>query len=316
MNFAREMEEKIGHRPFWFMRQAGRYLPEYKMLREKTGLNGMFLDPNIVAYVTELPIKYFDPDYLVLYTDILLSLEFLGFKVDFERGPTVLKNNDDSSIYEVLSSAIGKIKKDHPDRKLIGITGGPFTLMSYVYDGHDKGYKNTKREIIEENDKVSEFVRASIEFAKLQADSGCDIIQIFESWIGNVSSSDYEEFLHDYEYSLIKEIKRFGKPVVFFAENLAHLLPYIIDLNADVLSLDWRIDLKKLYAEYPYLVIQGNLDPWYLFLNDDTLSRKVEDILRYGDGFAGHIFNLGHGVPPETDYHKLILVSKVIRNHE
>lgn len=139
---------------------------------------------------------------------------------------------------------------------------------------------------------------------------------MFESWIGNVNPSDYREFLHDYEYSMISEIKRLGKPVIFFGENLSHLLPYIIEINADALSLDWRIDLRKLSYEYPYLVIQGNLDPLYLFLKDDILKRKVEDILTYGSGFAGHIFNLGHGVHPETDFRKLSLISGVIREHE
>lgn len=316
MNFAREMEKEVGHRPYWFMRQAGRYLPEYKSLRDKIGLNLMFSDPQIVASVTELPVKYFDPDYLVLYTDILLSLELIGFKVDFENGLSIERNNNDSSILKILKSSIRKIKKDYPRKRLIGITGGPFTLMSYVFDGHDKGYKNTKKEIIENNENVRSFIKASIEFAKSQIDSGCDIIQVFESWIGNLSSSDYKEFMHDYEYSMIKELKRLGKPVIFFGENLSHLLPYVIELNADAISLDWRIDLRKLYSEYPYLVIQGNLDPWYLFLKDDILRDKVKDILRYGNGFAGHVFNLGHGIPPEADYRKLILISKVIREYE
>ncbi len=317
MNFIREYEEKLGHRPYWFMRQSGRYLKEYSEVRDQYGINAAFRNPESMVKLTELPVKYFNPDYLVLYTDILLSLNFMGMDVDYERNLNVRKMEmAEIDLNKIFKESIGLIKEHFPEKPLIGITGGPFTLMSYVYDGHGKDYFNTKVNIIEGGNSVEEFVEASYNFAKLQLQSGCDIIQIFESWVGNVSPRDYLDFIHPFESMLIEKIRGLNKPVIFFGRNTNHLLKYIIEMRFDVLGLDWLYDLHELSKEYPWLLIQGNLDPSYLFLQNSNLKDKVIETLKFGSGFQGHIFNLGHGVPPNADVNKLTFISRVIKDYE
>jgi len=317
MNFIREYEEKLGHRPFWFMRQSGRYLKEYHDIRNQYGINFAFRNPEAIIKLTELPLKYFNPDFLILYTDILLSLNLLGMNVDYEENLKIKGiESAGTELKKTFKESVEAIKKHFPEKPLMGITGGPFTLMSYVYDGHGNDYFKTKKEIIEKGDKIEGFVDASYNFAKFQLDSGCDIVQIFESWVGNMSPADYLDFLHPYENMLIEKLRLLNKPIIFFGRNTHHLLKYIVDLRFHVLGLDWNYDLYELSKEYPWLSVQGNLDPSYLFLENNNLENKVIETLRLGSRFQGHIFNLGHGVPPNADVNKLILISKVIGNYE
>ncbi len=302
----------------WFMRQAGRYLPGYESLKAGRSFMNVMKDPDTIAKVSALPLSYFHVDALVVFTDILLPFTRIGYDPSYEGG-IALKETDGPGFdyYAPLAEGLKRTSKDYADKTIIGVVGGPFTTLSYLYDGGKDGYRRTKEAIVkDQSDIISGLTEAIIQFAKLQIEAGADMIQIFDSWLGGVSTTYYLNHLAENESYFVKSIKKFGKPVVFFAEGASHLYGEIVKLDPDVYSLDWRTDLIEFGRIAPGSVVQGNLDPYLLGASDEYLKLETKRIMAEGRNFKGHIFNLGHGVQPWTDWKKLALVTEEVHGYE
>lgn len=301
----------------WFMRQAGRYLPEYRVLKEGRTFLDLLKDPDTVADVSLLPLKYYDPDSIVIFTDILLPYTRSGYRVSYENGILIDKGEDDFDYYQTLSAGMRKVSLSQKNKTVIGVIGGPFTTFSYLHDGGNGGFHRSKEMLASGEDNIiSQLTEEIIEFARMQANSGADIIQIFDSWLGGVSENFYLNHLEKNELYFVEKIKELGKPVIFFSEGAFHLMDRLKRLDPDVYSLDWRTGFDRLSDIVPECIVQGNLDPYLLGADDTYLIRETRRIMEQGKNLSGHIFNLGHGVPPWADWRKLALVVREVHDYE
>ena len=302
----------------WFMRQAGRYLPDYAAIKKGRPFSELLKDPNTIVEMSALPFKYYNPDAVVIFTDILLPYARIGYSVSYENGISVNKTESEVfDYYSVLVEGIRRISTDFADKTIIGVVGGPFTTLSYLYDRGRDGYARTKEKISSgETGILNDLMEEIIEFAEIQTRSGVDVIQVFESWLGTVSENFYENHLEKIERYFIENIRDLGKPVIFFSEGSSHLYRHLINLKPDVISLDWRLELREFKKMCYDCIIQGNLDPYLLNSGDDYLRKETRRIMDQGAKLKGHIFNLGHGVPQWADYKKLALVESEVHNYD
>lgn len=314
--------EDVPYTPVWMMRQAGRYMKEYQEVRKKHDFWTMCKTPELAAEVTLQPVDILGVDAAILFSDILVVLEPMGQRVEFVegRGPVVDRPVRDKSGAEALGVADGdkdlgyvmeaiKILRQRLERKvpLIGFSGAPFTLATYMIEGgSSKNFLHTKTMMYREAglfgyllDKITDTV---ISYLMAQIRAGAQAVQIFDSWAGALSPDDFREF----ELPRIKRIIRTLKekdatPVIYFANGAAGLLEELDETGADVIGIDWRADIGRAAAVLGGgCALQGNLDPLALFLPEDRLREKVKDILDKARPAKGHIFNLGHGIIPET----------------
>ncbi len=327
--------KKIDYTPVWIMRQAGRYSERYRRIREKAG---SFMDlcrnPKLAAEVTLIPIEEIGVDAAILFSDILVPVEKMGIDVKFVEGkgpilePKVGTIEDverlkvpepERDLFYVLET-IQLIKKKLTDKPLIGFSGAPFTLASYMLEGgSSKNYIAAKSTMWNEPElwdslmtKLSETVT---EYLSSQIEAGVDLIQIFDSWMGVLSREDYEKYVFPYTERIVNELKRRHPetPIIHFGVNSSHLLEVNNRLNVDVIGLDWKTEIP-FALERIDKSIQGNLDPVALFADEKLIEEKVRKILEEGLKARGHIFNLGHGILPQTDPKKArFLVENVHR---
>jgi uroporphyrinogen decarboxylase len=302
----------------WFMRQAGRYLPEYESIKGGKPFMELLKDPNTIADVSCIPLGHFNTDAVVVFTDILIPFAELGYQVSYENGISVRDaEKENFDYYSPLSAGLKKIIHDHSDKTIIGVVGGPFTTLSYLYDGGREGYHRTKEILASGDDSIiSKLTEEIIDFARVQAAAGADVIQIFDSWLGGVSENYYENHLEENERYFVEKIREIGKPVIFFSEGSSHLYHRFLNLRPDVYSIDWRMGFDKFRNTCSDCVVQGNLDPYLLGADEQYLKRETKRIMDLGTSFKGHIFNLGHGVPPWADWRKLAVVEKEVHSYE
>ncbi|MCL4412126.1 MAG: hypothetical protein M1526_02055 [Candidatus Thermoplasmatota archaeon] len=308
-------KREINENAVWFMRQAGRYLPEYSVLKNKYSFLGMMKDSEVIEGVSTLPLKYFPTDGIVVFTDILLPLTKIGLKVSYENGIEISEEKEEFDYYPPLRKAINRISQGHSNKTIIGITGGPFTVLSYALDKGEKGYPKTKLSLLD-GKPTDRLIEELVSFAKLQVDAGCDIIQVFESWVGNVSLNFYRKFLGELEEEFIRRVKELGKPVIFFSEGSTHLFGEFSKTEIDVFSIDWRTGFQAFKEKCQNCVVQGNLDPYLLSADDAFLRGEIRRIMSEGRKMEGHIFNLGHGVPPWADPGKLNFIVDEVKKFE
>lgn len=325
--------EKTDYTPIWIMRQAGRYLPQYHTVRSK----GTFLDlcknPERAAEVTIQPIDYLGVDAAILFSDILVPLEKMGAPLDFfeKRGPVFespirdqaavdkLVIPDPESDLTYVMDTIRLLRKELAGRvPLIGFSGAPFTLATYLIEGgSSKNYFQTKKMMYAAPelykallDKITD---CTITYLQAQAAAGAQALQIFDSWAGVLAPCDFAEFALPYVQRIIKAIKPCGVPIIYFANNGATLLDLSKTSGADVLGLDWRVNIGDAIAQLGQDVsVQGNLDPIALQLPADKLEKRVKAIVDAGKKARGHVFNLGHGIVPETPPEKAKLVVELV----
>jgi len=308
--------------PVWIMRQAGRYLPEYRAVREKADFLTMCHTPELAALVTIQPVDIINVDAAILFSDILVIPEAMG--MDFEmvesRGPVFhkpLRSEDDArDLKEVdvtkqlkyVLDAVTLTKKALNGRvPLIGFSGSPWTLLTYMVEGKgSKNFSNIKRFIYNNPslahkvlDKIAKVV-ADYLSAKIEA--GVDAVQIFDTWGGLLSQNDFAEFSLYYISKVISQIKRNDEPVIVFSKGVHYKLDALANSGADVVGLDWTMDLgevKKITGGK--VALQGNLDPTMLYAGKEKIRDEVKRVLSsFGRG-SGHIFNLGHGILPDVD---------------
>jgi len=316
---------KPSHVPVWFMRQAGRSLPEYRALRERHSMLAACLEPEVVCEITLQPIRRHGVDAAILFSDIVVPLRAAGVELDIvaDVGPVIahpvrtdadvdaLKPLDPQAIQPVceavslLVAALGEVP-------LIGFAGAPFTLASYLVEGGpSRNHARTKAMMLAEpaswHALMSKLTDLTVAFLRGQIDAGVDAIQVFDSWAGTLSLADYRQHVLPHSSRVFATLAEYGVPMTHFGVGTAELLGAMSEAGAPVVGVDWRTSLTDAAARVrPGTALQGNLDPVVLLAGwpvaDRAARAVVDDGRRAVDaGAAGHVFNLGHGVLPETD---------------
>jgi uroporphyrinogen decarboxylase len=310
--------EPVDCTPVWMMRQAGRYMAEYRALREKYTLLELCKTPELAVQVTLQPMKL-NVDAAILFADILLPLEPMGAPFEFAKGegPVVhspVRSRADVEKLRVIEpedglgyvmQAISLLKKELPV-PLIGFAGAPFTLASYLVEGgKSRDFLKTKKLMYSDPEtwnllmgKLAEVVRR---YLHKQIDAGADAVQLFDSWVGQLGPADYQEYVQPHVAHILKDIEKRGVPVIHFGVGTQSLLPHMRDAGGTVLGLDWRTPIAETWAKIGYdRAVQGNMDSTVLFAPRAVALKHAQRVLDDAGGRPGHIFNLGHGILPET----------------
>ena len=324
--------EPTSYTPVWLMRQAGRYMEEYRKLRAQYGFLELCKKPELATEITVTPVEKLGVDAAILFADILLILEPMGVGLEFSRGdgPVIhrpvrsgkdidgLKVFDVERELEFVYQAVKKICQELNGKvPLIGFAGAPFTLASYLIEGcGSRNYIHTKKLFYSTPEAwkrlMQRLSKVIGEYLNCQIAAGAQAVQIFDSWAGCLSPADYEQFVQPYTKAVIDAVAP-GVPVINFSTGTAGLLKNVRAAGGDVIGLDWRVNLDEGWVAVGHdLAVQGNLDPVALFASPKEIKSRVAEILRRAAGRPGHIFNLGHGVLPETPVdHVIAMVDAV-----
>jgi len=324
--------EAAPYTPIWLMRQAGRYMREYREVREKTTFLDLCKNPALAAEVTVTAVEKLAVDAAIIFADILLILEPLGIDLEFAKGEGPVIHNpvrkpadverlhelEDANalhfVYEAITQTRSALKPDIP---LIGFCGAPFTLASYMTEGGgSKNYVHTKRLMYDDagawHAMMALISRALVKYLNAQIAAGAQAVQLFDSWVGCLSPDDYREFVLPHTTSVIRGVTA-GVPVMHFGTGTAALLELMREAGGDVIGLDWRVRLDEGWERVGHdVAVMGNLDPVVLFAKQDVLQAQAKKILDQADGRAGHIFNLGHGILPETPVENVIALVEMV----
>jgi uroporphyrinogen decarboxylase len=306
--------------PVWFMRQAGRYMAEYRAVRKQYSLVDICKKPAVAADVTITAAEALQVDAAIIFADLLLPLEVMGLPFHFTpgEGPVIEAplraaaditrlRTDRAADLGYVAEAVGLVARHFGSTlPVIGFCGAPFTLASYMIEGGgSRNYVATKKLMYSSpqswDELLGKLVSVTAEYTAEQVRAGADVIQIFDSWVGCLSVDDYRQFVLPRTTELVQTVQRTGVPVIYFGTDSATLLPSMQETGAEVIGLDWRIRLDdgwKILANKG--AVQGNLDPVALFAGWPQIEQRATDILRRAAGRPGHIFNLGHGILPET----------------
>ncbi len=321
--------------PIWLMRQAGRYMAEYRAVRKQYSLIEICKKPEVAAQVTIEAAEILKVDAAIIFADLLLPLEVMGLPFHFSagEGPRIekpVRTPDDIALLRTdraadlgyVSEAIKLVVKHFGDKlPVIGFCGAPFTLASYMIEGGgSRNYVHAKKMMYSQpaawHELMQKLVAVTAEYSAEQVRAGADTIQIFDSWVGCLSVEDYRRYALPHVTDLVKRLQKTGVPVIYFGTDSSTLLPSMQETGAEVIGLDWRIPLDTGWKALGNKgSVQGNLDPVLLFADWKELKSRAEDILRQAAGRPGHIFNLGHGILPETPVDNVIALCAYIRDH-
>ena len=316
------------------MRQAGRYLPEYRDVRAQTDFLGLCKTPELAAEVTFQPIRRYGLDAAIIFSDILVPVEAMGIPLDYQPGPVLGKTVKSMSDVEALRipdpisdmgfvmDAIRTFVAGMPNTPLIGFAGAPFTLAAYMIEGGgSRHYAETKRFLYDQpkvaRALLSKLAQTVADHLIAQAEAGCKALQLFDSWAGYLSRDDYLSFALPFTIEIVETVKaaKPDVPFIVFPKGAAACLPELASIGADVLGVDWLFPLDEVDRRTEgKVVLQGNLDPCVLFGPKENIERQVQRILNEALNIKGHVFNLGHGILPQTDpEHMGALVESVKR---
>lgn len=316
------LRQPVDRTPVWFLRQAGRYMPEYQAVRRHHSLIEICKNPELAAEVTITAAERLGVDAAIIFADLLLPLEAMGLDFEFAQGEGPVIHHPVRSAAEVdrlrtdrarelefVGDAIRNVAAHFGKRAgIVGFCGAPFTLASYVVEGGgSRHYIHTKSLMYRDpgvfQSLLEKLAVVLLDFAAQQVEAGADAIQIFDSWVGSLAPADYREYVLPVTRELIRGVQALGVPVIYFGVDTAALLPAMAETGADVFGLDWRIPLDEGWRALggpEACAVQGNLDPITLFAPPDLLRKRVHEVLQAADGRPGHIFNLGHGIVPGT----------------
>lgn len=328
--------EEVDYTPVWLMRQAGRYLPEYQAVRSNIDFLTLCKNPKLAVEVTLQPVDILGVDAAILFSDILIPLEAMGMRLEFSEKEGPVLGEPVRSRASVERLTIPEVEEDLPfvfdtirilrkelEHKvpLIGFSGAPFTLATYVIEGGtSKNFLHTKKLMFQYTavfqylmEKLTDTV---ISYLSSQIKAGAQAVQLFDTWAGILTPIDYKKFAFPYVKKAISELKKEGVPIIYFVNDCAGILREVKNSGAHITGVDWRIDLadaiKKLGRK---MVVQGNLDPCALFLPKEKLEDRVKDILWKGEAAKGHIFNLGHGILPQTPVENVISLVEAVHTY-
>jgi len=307
-----------GQIPIWIMRQAGRYLPEYLEIRSKVTFNELCRTPDLIAEVVRQPIARFGLDAAILFSDILTMLDPMGIKFEFpDGGPKIedpietpddidrLSNFDIEKKLHFVFDGIKKIKEILPNTPLIGFCGSPFTLACYLIEGKgSKTFDKAKKFLHvypEASEKLFDLLSQVIgRYLSAQVNAGANAVQLFQSWDGILSNSDYERWSRSPAQKIFETVKSKNVPRILFVNNVSPYLDIVKDIDCEVIGVDYRINLKDAMDKLPNKAIQGNLDPSVLFGGTEHTIHKAKEILDTIKDNNRLIFNLGHGIQPKA----------------
>ena len=320
-------------RPVWFMRQAGRYLKQYREIRQHHGILEICKRPDLAAQVTLQPVEILDVDAAIIFADLLLPVEPMGLKLRFVagEGPVIdnpvrtsndidslsISNTDDlgyvgETIQRVVTSLAGRVP-------VIGFVGAPFTMASYMIEGGtSRNYIKTKQMMYHDETLwrrlMGKLVYVLGSFAVLQVSAGARVIQVFDSWVGALGPDDYVRFVAPYSRALLERIRAASVPVIHFGTGAAGFFRELHAAGGDVMGVDWRVNIDQAWMDISYRsAVQGNLDPAVLFAPLPELRMRVHELLKRTGSRPGHIFNLGHGILPETPVENVKACVEIVR---
>ena len=323
--------EPVPYTPVWLMRQAGRYMREYREVRARTTFLDLCKTPVLAAEVTVYAAERLRVDAAIIFADILLILEPMGLRLEFAKGegPVIhnpvragadverLREVEDVSALDYVYEAIRLTRRElRPNIPLIGFCGAPFTLASYICEGGgSKNYINTKRLMYTDpgawHAMMSLISRALVRYLNAQVRAGAQAVQIFDSWVGALSPDDYREFVLPHTRAVVRGVTP-GVPVIHFGTGTAGLLELMREAGGDVIGLDWRVPLDDAWRRLGDVAVMGNLDPVALFADPLFVREQARRILEQADGRPGHIFNLGHGILPETPVENVVALVEAV----
>ena len=336
--------EQTERTPVWMMRQAGRYMQEYRDIRSKHGFLEMCRTPELAVEVSMQPVDLVGVDAAIMFSDILVGFPGMGLDLEFASGKGPIINNPVRTVADVEKLGVAdpiadtgyvqeiiKILRAELINKvpLIGFAGAPFTLASYAVEGHGtRDYENCKALMWSEPKAwdmlLGKFADTTIAYLKMQIDAGAQVIQLFDSWIGYIAPRDYELYVLPQTQRVLAEVKAHGDkvvpnggvPVIYFPNGATSMLDLTQKAGGDIIGVDWRLDMKDAVAQIdPKFGIQGNIDPVALFAPDDELERMVVEILEAVGTRPGHIFNLGHGIHKTSDPEKARAMIRFVHKH-
>jgi uroporphyrinogen decarboxylase len=323
-------------RPVWFMRQAGRYMKQYRDIRAKNSILDICKRPDLAATVTLQPVEVLDVDAAIIFADLLLPVEPMGLKLDFisGEGPAIdnpvrtshdvdtlsISNTDElsyvgESIQMVVRALSGRVP-------VVGFVGAPFTLASYMIEGGpSRTFLRTKQMMYRDEvlwrRLMGKIVDVLGPFALMQVGAGARAIQVFDSWVGALGPDDYVRYVAPYSRALIERIRSASVPVIHFGTGAAGFFKELHAAGGDVMGVDWRINIDQAWMDISYRsAVQGNLDPAVLFAPLPELKARVHELLKRTGTRPGHIFNLGHGILPETPVDHVKAVVQMVREYK
>jgi uroporphyrinogen decarboxylase len=317
--------EPTPYTPIWLMRQAGRYMKEYRDIRARVPFLDLCKSPELVAEVTVTAAERIGADAAILFADILLVVEPLGLHLEYTQGegpvidPPVrsaadlgrLRELDPEELEYVYEGVRATRAALAPATPLIGFAGAPFTVASYMIEGGaSRSFEHTKGLMYRDpgawHELMSRIARGLVQYLNRQVEAGAGAVQLFDSWVGCLSPDDYREFVQPHSRAVIEGVVP-GTPVIHFGTGTATLLELMRDAGGDVIGLDWRVELDRGWEQVGHdRGVQGNLDPLVLLADAETLQRRARRILDQAGGRPGHIFNLGHGILPQTPVDNVI----------
>jgi uroporphyrinogen decarboxylase len=323
--------EPLPSPPVWLMRQAGRYMPEYRALRRKVPFLDLCHDPDLVAEVTVGAVLRLGVDAAIIFSDLLLPVPAFGLGLAYEKGDgpvidppirtpaavTALRTPDVESDLGYVFEGIRRTRAALPQEvPLIGFAGAPFTLASYMIEGGGSStYRHTKSLFYRSPDAwhalMRRLVRTTADFLNGQIAAGVQAVQIFDSWVGCLSPDDYRQFALPHVRDMVRAIRP-GVPVILFGTQTGSLLPLIREARAPVVGVDWRVDLMEAWDQLGEVAVMGNLDPMVLLAPRREVVRRTRALLDRVAGRPGHVFNLGHGILPPTPVDNVLALVETV----
>ncbi len=330
--------EAVPHTPVWFMRQAGRSLPEYLKVREGVGMLESCMNAELITEITLQPVRRYGVDAAIFFSDIVLPLKAVGVDLDIKPGvgPVVahpvrtladvaaipdLTPEHVPFITEAVQTLVGELAGINGGTPLIGFAGAPFTVASYLVEGGpSKEYARTKAMMYGAPEVwealMAKIASISAAFLRVQVDAGASAIQLFDSWAGAVNRDDYVQYVQPWSAQVLASIGETGVPRIHFGVNSGELLDLMGDAGADVVGVDWRVRFADgIQRIGPDRGVQGNLDPTLVFAPTEVMTARAAEVIEAGRAARGHIFNLGHGVIPSTNPDQLARLTEFVQTY-
>ncbi len=325
--------EPVPHTPVWYMRQAGRSLPEYRRVREGVGMLESCMDPDLVTEITLQPVRRYGVDAAIFFSDIVLPLKAVGVDLDIKPGVGPVVASPVRTLADVeaipdlepghvpyVTQAIGQLVRELGATPLIGFAGAPFTVASYLVEGGpSREHALTKAMMFGAPEVWDALMRKiagiSAAYLEVQVAAGASAVQLFDSWAGALTPADYAAHVQPHSAAVLARAGALGVPRIHFGVGTANLLGLMAEAGADVVGVDWRTPLATAIGEVGERAVQGNLDPTLVFAPTELMTARAAEIVEAGRAARGHVFNLGHGVLPSTDPDQLERLTEFVQSY-
>jgi uroporphyrinogen decarboxylase len=325
--------EPVPHTPVWFMRQAGRSLPEYRALREGVGMLESCMDPDLVTEITLQPVRRYGVDAAIFFSDIVLPLKAVGVDLDIKPGVGPVVGSPVRTLADVaaipdlepghvpfVTEAVGRLVGELGGTPLIGFAGAPFTVASYLVEGGpSREHALTKAMMFGAPQVWDALMRKiagiSAAYLEVQVAAGASAVQLFDSWAGALAPRDYATYVMPHSAEVLDRAGALGVPRIHFGVGTANLLGLMGEAGADVVGVDWRTPLATAVGQVGERAVQGNLDPTLVFAPTEVMTARAAEIIEAGRSARGHVFNLGHGVLPSTDPDQLQRLTEFVQSY-